>query len=359
MARNTRNIKDINLIFFLTVMVNLFASLLPLSEWFTNYSARLLFSEFVLVAPSVFYMVVGRKNYAVAVRFRKIRISTVLWLFLFTICLEPVLTLINSISMLFVDNAVVNTMDQIVSNNSLLFSLLLIAALPAFLEESVYRGIFFNEYRKVSPWGGVVLSALLFGLMHGNINQFSYAFLMGMVFALIIEATDSILASMIMHFLLNGISTTLMFLTTKLPGWIESNYQEAVTTGNDAMVGVWEQYRELADTLKETSSTAVDRELLLTSIRTMIPTALVCGAVAVVIFWVIASNEGQKNHIRAMFGRKQSVQEREMAFDDNLNTADTIILPGEKRNSVKQLISIPLLCGIAILAFLMIAVEFM
>jgi len=91
-----------------------------------------------------------------------------------------------------------------------------VAVIPAILEETVYRGVFFNEFRKMNPRKGVVLSGLLFGLMHMNFNQFIYAFVMGMIFALLVEVTDSIISSMIVHFTINGSSVILMYLLPKI-----------------------------------------------------------------------------------------------------------------------------------------------
>ena len=49
----------------------------------------------------------------------------------------------------------------------------------------------------------MVLSGLLFGCMHMNFNQFLYTFVFGMILVFMMEATGSIVTSMICHFLLN------------------------------------------------------------------------------------------------------------------------------------------------------------
>ena len=47
------------------------------------------------------------------------------------------------------------------------------------------------------------MSGLIFGLMHLNFNQFSYGFVLGVIFAAVVEASGSIYASMAIHFLIN------------------------------------------------------------------------------------------------------------------------------------------------------------
>lgn len=40
--------------------------------------------------------------------------------------------------------------------------------------------------------------------MHMNFNQMAYAVVIGLIFGFVVEATGSIIPTMIMHFLING-----------------------------------------------------------------------------------------------------------------------------------------------------------
>ena len=51
--------------------------------------------------------------------------------------------------------------------------------------------------------GAALMSGLLFGCFHLNINQALYAFVMGIVFAYMVEATGSLWSSVIAHFAVN------------------------------------------------------------------------------------------------------------------------------------------------------------
>ncbi|BBF44377.1 CAAX amino terminal protease family protein [Lachnospiraceae bacterium KM106-2] len=93
--------------------------------------------------------------------------------------------------------------------------LLVVGLLPAICEEGVYRGIFYHEYRKVSIRKAIVVSGLLFGVLHMNINQFAYAVLLGMVFALVVEVTGSIISSVICHFIINATSVVASYHITQ------------------------------------------------------------------------------------------------------------------------------------------------
>lgn len=85
------------------------------------------------------------------------------------------------------------------------------AVLPAFCEEFANRGMLLSGLKKLGIKKAIVLSGLVFGLMHLNIGQFGYAFLIGMFFAFIFFATGSILPSIIIHFMNNAVSEYLTF----------------------------------------------------------------------------------------------------------------------------------------------------
>ncbi len=89
-------------------------------------------------------------------------------------------------------------------------SLAIFALMPALVEEIFFRGFFFQGLG-----GGktaVLGSALLFALMHMNFNQICYAFAAGFVLGTVILITRNLTASMIMHFVFNGISVLITCL---------------------------------------------------------------------------------------------------------------------------------------------------
>lgn len=109
--------------------------------------------------------------------------------------------------------------------------IIIIGCLPGFIEETLYRGIIFTAFRKRSILTGVVISALSFGLMHMNFNQILYAVYLGAVFALVVEATGSIVSTMILHMLFNAINTSYIYILPKLYEWL-GQYSEAYANVN-------------------------------------------------------------------------------------------------------------------------------
>lgn len=92
---------------------------------------------------------------------------------------------------------------------SLGMNLLIFAVLPAILEEMVFRGYVLQSLRSYGDPIAVVISALLFGLMHGNLLQLPFAFLLGLVFGYVVVQTGNIWIAVVVHFLNNAMSVLL------------------------------------------------------------------------------------------------------------------------------------------------------
>ncbi len=151
--------------------------------------------------------------------YKKVKKSTLLYALIFTWLSMPLTTLINAISMLFVDNTVMALSGQILG---VAFPVMLffMAVVPAFCEETLFRGIVYGGYRKHGDkFAAVLASGFLFGVMHMNLNQALYAFAIGVLLALLLEATNSIWPTVLFHFVYNAQSCTLMFLLEEImPG---------------------------------------------------------------------------------------------------------------------------------------------
>jgi len=171
--------------------------------------------EILFAVPAILYLAVKRIRPDTWIPFRRIGISTLLLSVLTGILLLPLVTFINAFSMLFATNYVSESSTQLVSN-PLWVNLLIIAVIPAVMEELIYRGIFYHAYRERGVILGAVASAIVFGVMHRNLNQFFYAAVLGVIFCILVEITGSIYASMAAHFAINGWNVLLLALQKPL-----------------------------------------------------------------------------------------------------------------------------------------------
>lgn len=89
-----------------------------------------------------------------------------------------------------------------------------VALLPALVEEFAFRGVLLKIMRKHSDSMAVLVSGVMFGLMHGNFTQIPFALVVGLVLAFITVKTNSLIPAIIIHFLNNGLSVTFSLLYT-------------------------------------------------------------------------------------------------------------------------------------------------
>ena len=99
---------------------------------------------------------------------------------------------------------------------SLLLNLFIIAVLPAVLEEAVFRGCVLRVLRPFGDGFAIIVSAVLFSLMHGNIRQIPFAFIVGLILGRLYVITNSLWLPMIVHFINNALSVTMEYLAFDL-----------------------------------------------------------------------------------------------------------------------------------------------
>lgn len=87
------------------------------------------------------------------------------------------------------------------------------ALLPALLEEMAMRGYILGSLQKHGKAMAVVVSSVLFGLIHGNLLQLPFAFILGLILGWLTVQTGSIWPAVVFHFANNACSTVL--------GWAE------------------------------------------------------------------------------------------------------------------------------------------
>ncbi len=99
-----------------------------------------------------------------------------------------------------------NSTETLVGGNAL-GTLICLSIFGPIAEEFLLRGAVYGVLKRAMPRPvAIIIQASIFGLMHGNIVQFSYTFLMGIFAALLLEWTRSIWPAVILHMMLNGTS---------------------------------------------------------------------------------------------------------------------------------------------------------
>lgn len=95
-----------------------------------------------------------------------------------------------------------------------------VAICPAIAEEAAFRGFLFGTLKKRGAIISISVSAICFGLYHMNLLQFIAGLMVGLVMAYWVYRTGSIIPSVIIHLINNGISVIFTFypkILQKLP----------------------------------------------------------------------------------------------------------------------------------------------
>lgn len=96
---------------------------------------------------------------------------------------------------------------------SLLVNLVVLALLPALLEEFAFRKCILGTLQKYGQGVAVVVSALLFGIVHGGIAQSVFAFLVGLVLGFITVKMGNVWIAVAVHFINNALSVVVEYVT--------------------------------------------------------------------------------------------------------------------------------------------------
>jgi len=169
-----------------TMAYQLAVFMLPLALWFAIKREP--------IKPNFPFAKLGRKNIILIVAL--------------SFFLQPIMMLISGISGLFFNNDVAELM-YVFQRHPFWLQLIAIAVTPAICEELIFRGYIQSQYRDSTIRKSALINGLFFAMMHLNLQQFAYTFVLGVVFAYMVHYTRSLWAAILPHFIVNGTQVTL------------------------------------------------------------------------------------------------------------------------------------------------------
>ena len=139
-----------------------------------------------------------------------------------------VASIFSSIISLFGYESISSPTKIVLDHQFLLKELILSCILPGICEEVLHRGIVLHAGRKTTnPRYCLLISSILFGLVHLNINQFFYAAILGYLIGMVGIISDSIYPCMIIHFM-NNFLGSFIYYGSKL-NWPISSFIMKIT----------------------------------------------------------------------------------------------------------------------------------
>lgn len=286
-ARRT-NLFFLGLIVFYIIACFFFIPLLP--DKFLNNNFGIILSQMVIALPGIVYIIGSKGKPLESIRFQRIGFLNVILLVLFTVFMVPTISFINALSMMLVKNHMTEQLGKMTTNPFWL-NLILIAVIPAVVEEMTFRGLLYCGYRDSTIKRAVFASAFLFGLFHMNINQFCYAAAMAIIFALLYEATGSLFATMIVHFTFNANTVVLQKLLDLCQKWVNT-----LAKTDERFEEIAQQFAESNSSTTSFANYAITDKISL--LGTLFISAVITGTIAFVIFKVLAQRFHRENHVR-------------------------------------------------------------
>jgi membrane protease YdiL (CAAX protease family) len=192
---------------FVVMIISLVAQLIisvilnSTGQGMTFISSALITQYGLVLLPAIIYFIITKSSIKNTLHFKKVSATNVFLAIGLAIFIQPIMSLINLISQLFVKNYMMDYVDDMMAMPFWLL-LLIMAVTPAITEEITFRGIVLRNYQNQTVIATCLMNGFLFGVFHGNLNQFAYAFFLGAIFCYVAHLTGSIIPSMIMHFII-------------------------------------------------------------------------------------------------------------------------------------------------------------
>lgn len=111
--------------------------------------------------------------------------------------------LVNSIIGAITGEMPDNQLQELTMSSPLWTNLLFCGILAPIMEEIFYRKMLIDRLHRYGDLPAILISGVLFGLIHGNFHQFFYAAMIGMVFGFIYLRTGNILYTIALHMCIN------------------------------------------------------------------------------------------------------------------------------------------------------------
>lgn len=159
----------------------------------------------------LFSFFMWRKNKDIIdIKIKKVEPLKLLHLSAITVCGIPIALLLNYLAGLL-SNAGADSAED-VNTYPVILAIVVFAVVPAVVEEFVFRGCMLGAYSKVDVKAGILISSLLFALLHFSFGSVLYGFFFGLLFAIVRLATDNLSYTMAMHCLFNSLNVILSYM---------------------------------------------------------------------------------------------------------------------------------------------------
>lgn len=133
---------------------------------------------------------------------------------------------------------VINAISDIATTNQVWVNILIMVICAPIFEEILFRKLLIDRTVRYGDKFAILMSGLFFGLYHGNLYQFFYAFSLGCIFAYIYLKTGNVIYTILLHMCINFLGSVVAVWISSKSGIME--LLEALSGGNSDMSNVFD-----------------------------------------------------------------------------------------------------------------------
>jgi len=203
----------------LIILICLFFGRLSLGgmalEWDSIVKSTVVIQIGVILGPALIMAAILTRSIPKSFRLTRPRVMDVAVTVMMAFCLHPTYVVVataisNEYKLGEQTTSMLQQFDSIIGNTSIWYVLLVLALLPAVCEELVFRGFLFaGLMRNRGHVRAIILTAVLFGLSHGVLQQTITASIMGLILGWLAYKTGGVACTIVFHFVHNSISMLL------------------------------------------------------------------------------------------------------------------------------------------------------
>lgn len=208
--------KDVGKLYF-SVMV-LFITLGYLVQKASLYIGILITEITFVLIPVIVYLLIKRYDVKYVLRLNPLKSEFVLLLVLIAIAswgVSGFLAILTNYFLSKLGKVPVMQIPPAQDLNELIIQLIIFGLVAACCEEIFMRGLVMRSFEMRGSIKSVVITAILFAMLHLNVQNFLSILFLGTILGYVVYRTNSIFAGMIVHFTNNAISTILSYFISQ------------------------------------------------------------------------------------------------------------------------------------------------
>ena len=194
----------------------------------------------VIGLPPLLYLLYKRADVSKVIRLNRIKVKEIFLVICMAVFGYGIIIFINYIWIWLISHIgepIAQPSIPIGTGEHYLVALICIAVVPALVEEFMFRGVILRGYERMGRKVGVIMSGILFALLHMSLVNLPAIILLGIMISYIVQLSDSIITGMIYHFTNNAIAVTLLYASNNIYSSLEDIQPKVPENIDPALVG--------------------------------------------------------------------------------------------------------------------------